>query len=94
MVWIRDVRPGMFMRREVAMNHRVVIGRIRLVHVFRWDRGRHGEPWRQGRDRQDPAYRSHRHVDYMRRDILGWQADENFRNRLRIRPAVASSCGK
>jgi hypothetical protein len=60
----------MFMRREVAMNHRVVIGRIRLVHVFRWDRGRHGEPWHQGRDGQDPAYRSHRHVDYMRRDIL------------------------
>lgn len=56
----------------------VVVGRIRLVHVFRRERCRHRKPRHQGGDGQAFPYR-HRRLDYM----LPWagapQSDEEFR---------------
>ena len=60
MIEMRNIRSVMVVRSEVTVSDRgVMIGGIRLVHVFGCDRRRQHEPGRKGRRREDPSERLH-----------------------------------
>ena len=57
---MRRFGKRVFVRREVPVRDgRVMVGRPRLVHVLWCKRGRHHQPWRQGRSGEDSSERSH-----------------------------------